>query len=187
MMDVFVHESAVVESENIGDGTRIWAGAHVMPNVYIGNNCNLGENVFVESGVVIGSGVTVKNGVSLWSGVTLEDDVFVGPEACFTNDICPRAYIKMSQKDYIVPTIIKKGASLGANSTVVCGNDIGEYAFVGAGAVVVNDVWSFQLVAGNPARGIGYVCYCGKKLPETLVCGCGRKYALGLSGQLSCL
>ena len=174
--NTFIHSKACVESDYIGKNTRIWANTHVMDGASIGSGCNLGENVFVETGVIIGSGVTIKNGVSIWSGVTIEDDVFVGPDVVFTNDICPRACIKRPQEEYMVPTTVKQGASLGANSTVICGNEIGQYAFVGAGAVVVKSVKPFELVLGNPARPAGYVCICGKRLADDLQCSCGRGY-----------
>ncbi len=157
----FVHERALCESKNIGAGTRVWAFAHVLPGAKIGENCNLGENVFVENKVVIGNGCTIKNGVAIWDCVTLEDDVFVGPNAVFTNDLRPRAFVKKGSAAFL-PTHVKKGATIGANATLVCGVTIGEYAMIAAGAVVTRDVAPYTLVAGNPARPIGKVTQDGQ-------------------------
>ena len=176
MAEVFKHPNSLVESENIGDGTRIWAFAHVMSGANIGERCNLCDHTFVESYAVLGNNVTVKNGVSIWDGVTLEDDVFVGPCVAFTNDLTPRAEVKKTPAQ-LTTTRVRKGASLGANTTVVCGITVGRYAFAGAGAVLTKDVPDYALVLGNPARVVGYMCECGARLPEHLTCGCGRAYA----------
>lgn len=184
--DVFVHSLAVNESRQVGPGTRIWAFAHVMDGAVIGSRCNIGEQCFIEGGAVIGNGVTVKNGVSVWSGVVLEDFVFVGPAAVFTNDLTPRSprdpeNAGKYSKDWLTGTRICLGASIGANATIVCGNTVGTYAMVAAGAVVTRDVFPHQLVAGCPAVPIGYVCICGKRLlwPEKKNCDtCGRHYEI---------
>ncbi|MCM1185643.1 MAG: N-acetyltransferase [Lachnoclostridium sp.] len=164
-MDYYRHDSADVHSDAcIGAGTHIWQFCCIMQGVQIGQGCNIGAYVFVETGVKIGNGVKVKNNVSLYKGVELEDDVFVGPNVVFTNVINPRSFI--SRKSEFRPTIVKKGASIGANATVVCGHTIGEYALIGAGTVVTKDVPSHALVMGNPGRVTGYVCECGEKLQK---------------------
>jgi acetyltransferase-like isoleucine patch superfamily enzyme len=172
----FVHPSALVETADIGPETRVWAFCHVMPGVRIGRACNLGDHVFVEGGVRIGDDVVIKNGVSVWEGVTLEDRVFVGPNVSFTNDVVPRAKVFHSEPS---TTLVKHGASIGANATLICPVEIGRGALVGAGAVVTRDVPDFGLVVGNPARLIGYVCYCGRRLAEQrepVSCECGRRF-----------
>jgi UDP-2-acetamido-3-amino-2,3-dideoxy-glucuronate N-acetyltransferase len=161
MPDFFVHPLALCESTDIGKNTRIWAFSHVMKDVKIGEDCNFGDHSFVESNVDIGNRVTVKNGVAIWHGVTIEDDVFLGPNCVLTNDLFPRSKAYHSED---IPTLIKKGASIGANATIICGITIGEYAMVGAGAVVKKNVLPFNLVAGVPARVIGYVSLNGDKL-----------------------
>jgi UDP-2-acetamido-3-amino-2,3-dideoxy-glucuronate N-acetyltransferase len=171
----FVHPQALVESDEIGEGTRVWAFAHVMKGAKVGAHCNICDHAFVESNVVIGDGVTIKNGVAIWDGVTLGDHVFVGPNAVFTNDLNPRAEVKKAH-DQFVPTRVEEGASIGANATIVCGVTIGRYAFIGAGTVVIRDVPAYSLVVGNPARKIGYMCECGETLPESLVCVCGNRF-----------
>ena len=170
------HRLAVVESAAVGKGTRIWAFAHVMKGARIGARCNLGEGVFVESGVVIGDDVTVKNGVALYDGVVVGDEAFLGPHAVFTNDLRPRSGRFKRPSSKLAPTRIGRGATVGANATVVCGHDVGAYAMIAAGAVVTKAVAAHALVAGVPARRIGFVCACGETLPATLRCGCGRKY-----------
>ena len=174
---VFVHDNALCEAAEVGAGTRIWAFAHVMDGARVGQNCNIGEHVFVESGALIGDGVTLKNHVAVWDGVTIEDEVFVGPAAVFTNDPNPRAAVKKGRED-LLPTLVRHGATIGANATIVCGLSIGAYAFVGAGAVVVNDVPDHALVVGNPARRRGWACACGLTLGAELACTCGRRYVL---------
>ena len=177
-MDYFVHNKAWVESKDIGNKTRIWAFSHIMENVKVGKNCNIGECCFIENGVIIGDDVTIKNGISLWNGIIIEDKVFFGPNSVFTNDIRPRS---KSHDFTILKTIIRKGSTIGANSTIICGIEIGEYSFIGAGAVVTKSVPDFTLVYGNPAQIHGYVCECGRKLEfdENIVkCFCGKEYEL---------
>jgi len=172
----YKHPNAIVESKNIGDKTRIWPFSHICKGAYVGKDCNIGECCYVESGVKIGNKVTIKNGVSLWEGVIIEDDVFIGPNAVFTNDLLPR-----SKKPYkITKTVLKKGATISANATIVCNVTIGKYAMVGAGAVVTKDVSDHELVYGIPAVFKGYVCECGKGLKITKkqsACSCGLKYS----------
>lgn len=159
----FAHETAVIDEPcEIGKGTHIWHFSHIMPHAKIGDNCNIGQNVFVGSGVVVGNNVKIQNNVSLYTGVVLEDDVFCGPSVVFTNVINPRS--RISRKSEYKPTLVKRGATLGANSTIVCGTTIGSYAFVGAGAVVTRDVPDYALVVGVPARIAGWVCQCGDRL-----------------------
>ena len=162
-MKAFIHPSAIVENpENVGEGTKIWHWVHVMPKAQIGENCILGQNVFVGNDVILGNNVRVQNNVSIYDAVRLEDDVFCGPSMVFTNVINPRSAIE--RKAEYLPTIVKTGASIGANATVVCGNQIGKYAFVGAGSVVTKPVDDFALVVGNPARKIGWVSRAGHRL-----------------------
>jgi acetyltransferase-like isoleucine patch superfamily enzyme len=170
------HPAAMVESDEIGEGTRIWAFAHVMRGARVGKNCNLGEGVFVEGGVVIGDDVTVKNGVAIYDGVTVEDEAFLGPHCVFTNDLRPRSGRHKRPPSKFSPTPIRRGATIGANATIVCGHEIGAYAMVAAGAVVTKDVPPYRLVAGVPARSVGFVCACGEDLPERLICTCGLRY-----------
>ncbi len=178
MAEVFVHSHGINDSEMVGEGTRIWAFAHVMKGARIGAGCNIGEGCFVEGGALIGDSVTVKNGVAIWDRVTIEDHVFIGPYAVFTNDRVPR-----SHPDYRTgaagwePTLVRSGATIGANATIVCGVTLGRWCFVAAGAVVTRDVPDHAMVAGNPARIIGAACRCGRKLPEDLRCSCGLAYA----------
>lgn len=183
--DFFVHPSAINESDQIGIGTRIWAFAHVLKGAVVGEQCNIGGHCYVEGGARLGNGVTLKNGVSVWEGVTLEDFVFVGPNAVFTNDKYPRsprlpaAKDRYAAKGWLVPTRIREGAVIGANATVVCGITVGRFAVIAAGAVAVRDVPDFQLVAGCPARAIGWACWCGQRLPENRephCTVCGRTY-----------
>lgn len=172
----FAHEKAIVESRSIGPGTKIWAFAHVLPGAVIGDNCNIGEGCFIENDVIIGNDVVVKNTVSIWDGVEIEDDVLIGPGAVFTNDFLPRAKIF---HDTPMRTLIKKGASIGANATVLCGIVIGEYAMIGAGSVVTKDVPAYALFYGNPARHTGWVCQCARKLVfegESTRCECAKQY-----------
>jgi UDP-2-acetamido-3-amino-2,3-dideoxy-glucuronate N-acetyltransferase len=182
-LNYFKHPFAVVESSEIGRGTRVWAFTHVMEGARVGENCNLCDHVFVESNVVIGDRVTVKNGVALWDGVVLEDLVFVGPFAVFTNDKNPRAAVRKSRREFL-QTRVCQGASIGANATLICGITIGRYAFVGAGAVVTKDVDDFAIVVGNPARRVGYMCLCGSKLRNSLSCRCGQVYEKDARGRL---
>ncbi|MBA7649068.1 Inositol 2-dehydrogenase/D-chiro-inositol 3-dehydrogenase [subsurface metagenome] len=159
----FVHPTSLVdEPSNIGDGTKIWHFSHIMPHTTIGKNCIIGQNVFIGENVNIGNNVKLENNVSVFDGVTLEDDVFCGPACIFTNIKNPRSHI--SQKGKFTPTLVKKGATIGANATIICGNTLGRYAFVGAGAVVTRDIPDYALAYGNPARIKGWVCECGIKL-----------------------
>jgi len=174
---VFVHEKGLCESEGVGEGTRVWAFAHVMAGAVVGRDCNLCDHVFVEAGARLGDRVTVKNGVQVWDRVELGDEVFVGPNATFTNDLRPRVAFRTPEEDFL-PTRVERGATIGANATIVCGTTIGEGAFVAAGAVVTRDVGAFALVAGSPARRVGWVCACGERLDASLACRCGRRYRL---------
>ncbi len=171
-----MHPLALCETEDVGPGTRVWAFAHIMAGARIGPGCNIGDHVFVESGVTIGERVTVKNNSLVYEGVTLEDDVFVGPNTVFTNDRRPRAPAVRDGAWELIPTRVRRGASLGANTTIVCGVTVGPFALVGAGAVVTADVPAHALVAGNPARHLGWVCRCGRTLPDDLTCSCGRTF-----------
>ena len=157
------HISAVIdEGAQIGDGTNIWHFTHIMPDAVIGENCNIGQNVFIDNGVVIGNGVKIQNNVSVYNGVVSEDDVFIGPSVVFTNVINPRSAIE--RKNEFKKTIVRKAASIGANATIICGNEIGHYAMIGAGAVVTKDVKPYALVVGNPAKQIGWVSEYGLRL-----------------------
>ena len=189
MAPFFAHESSYVdEGCRIGDDTTIWYFCHVTAGASIGTGCNIGQNVFVGGDVVIGNNVKIQNNVSVYSGVILEDDVFCGPSAVFTNVVNPRSHV--SRKHEFRQTIVRRGASLGANSSIVCGHTIGRYAFVGAGAVVTRDVPDYAMVLGNPARVAGWMCECGVKLasgaaaPQAARCrACGATYAAaGVSG-----
>lgn len=159
----FAHHTAVIDSgSDIGEGTRIWHFSHITGGCSIGKNCNLGQNVYISQGVKIGDNVKVQNNVSIYTGVICEDNVFLGPSMVFTNVTNPRSFV--SRKDEYRTTLVKKGASIGANATIVCGVKIGEYSLVGAGSVVIKDVPAFALVVGNPARQIGWVSEEGHKL-----------------------
>jgi UDP-2-acetamido-3-amino-2,3-dideoxy-glucuronate N-acetyltransferase len=161
--DFFAHETAVIdEGCKIGKGTKIWHFSHIMTGAEIGENCNIGQNVVVSPGVRLGRNVKVQNNVSIYTGVNCEDDVFLGPSMVFTNIINPRSAV--IRKEQYVETIVEKGASIGANSTIVCGNKIGKYSFIGAGAVVTKDVKPYALVVGNPARQTGWMSEFGHKL-----------------------
>ncbi|GGK36271.1 MULTISPECIES: acyltransferase [Flavobacteriaceae] len=163
MDNYFAHETAIIDDGcEIGAGTKIWHFSHIMPNCKIGNNCNLGQNVVVSPNVVLGKNVKVQNNVSIYSGVICEDDVFLGPSMVFTNVINPRSAI-VRRGEY-QKTLVKKGASIGANATIVCGNNIGEYAFIGAGAVVTKEIKPYALVVGNPSKQIGWISEYGHRL-----------------------
>src|ERR1044071_1859946 len=159
----FAHPTAVIDDgSEIGEGTKIWHFSHIMPGCKIGERCNIGQNVVISPGVVLGRNVKVQNNVSIYTGVVCEDDVFLGPSMVFTNVINPRSAV--NRKDQYMKTLVKRGASIGANATIVCGNDIGEFAFIGAGSVVTKEVPAFALVVGNPARQIGWMSAYGHRL-----------------------
>ena len=173
--DYFAHESSYVDEPcQVGSGTRIWHFCHIMAGCKIGKDCNIGQNVVIAGDVVIGNNVKIQNNVSIYTGVVLEDDVFCGPSMVFTNVINPRSHV--IRKDEYQKTLVRRGASIGANSTIVCGVTIGQFAFVGAGAVVTRDVPDFVLVYGSPARRQGWMCQCG----------IGLEGAASSSGRLSC-
>ena len=172
--DFYIHNTAEVSDKaNIGNNTKIWNLAQVRENAIIGENCIISKNVYIDEGVKIGNNVKIQNNVNVYHGVTIEDDVFCGPSMTFTNDLFPRAF----NKDWkVTNTLVKKGASIGANATIVCGVTIGEYALIGSGSVVTRDVKPYSLVIGNPARHVGYVCKCGNKLDSNMICNsCGEK------------
>ncbi|MFC1729236.1 acyltransferase [candidate division KSB1 bacterium] len=171
------HEWAIVESDSIGAGTRIWAFTHIMKGAQIGSDCNIGEGCYIESNVIIGNNVTIKNNICVWDRVTIEDDCFLGPNVVLTNVLKPRARFKKGLEAFH-PTLIKRGTSIGANATIICGITIGEYAFIGAGAVINRDVPSYALIVGNPGKIIGYACECGERIDFSIPCECGRKYVL---------
>lgn len=178
-MSYFIHESSYLdEGAEIGDGTRIWHFCHVMPGAVIGRDCSLGQNVVVMSHVVVGNNVKVQNNVSIYEGVVIEDDVFCGPSMVFTNVVNPRSHVP--RKDEYRRTLVRQGASIGANATIVCGVTLGRYSFVGAGAVVTCDVPDFALMVGVPARRVGWMCSCGIRLAvESGLArceGCAREY-----------
>ncbi len=187
----YVHESSYVdEGSRIGEGTKIWHFCHVMVRATIGRRCNIGQNVVISPNVAIGDNVKIQNNVSIYTGVVLEDDVFCGPSMVFTNVVNPRSHV--SRKDEYRPTLVRRGASLGANSTIVCGHTVGQYAFVAAGAVVTRDVPDYALVMGSPARVAGWMCQCGVKLavgsapPGEAVCvACGAAYRRSADGILA--
>jgi UDP-2-acetamido-3-amino-2,3-dideoxy-glucuronate N-acetyltransferase len=178
----WAHPSSFVdEGSEVGEGTKIWHFCHVMPRARIGRRCNIGQNVVVSPDVVIGDNVKIQNNVSVYTGVILEDDVFCGPSMVFTNVVNPRSHV--SRKDEYRRTLVRKGASIGANATVVCGVTIGRYGFIGAGAVVTRDIPDYALVVGNPGRISGWMCQCGIKLssgrtpPAAAACKvCGVQY-----------
>lgn len=174
----FVHESSYVdEGARIGAGTRVWHFCHVMGGAVIGERCSLGQNVVVMNGVRIGTNVKIQNNVSIYEGVVLDDDVFCGPSMVFTNVVNPRSHV--SRKHEYRTTHVKRGASIGANATIVCGVTLGEYAFIGAGAVVTRDVAAYALIAGVPGRRIGWMCQCGERLSDSGVgtcAACGTTY-----------
>lgn len=173
MSAVSVHPKGLCESETVGEGTRIWAFAHVCSGAVVGRECNIGDHAYVEGGAVLGDRVTVKNAVLLWDGVTVEDDVFLGPAVVFTNDARPRSRNADFQP---TKTLVERGASLGASVTVVCGIVVGKHSLAAAGAVLARDVPPHALVAGVPATIRGFVCVCALELPASLHCTCGRVY-----------
>ena len=194
MSNFYTHPTAIVDTKEIGENTKIWAYTHVMGGVEIGENCNIGDHCFIESGVKIGNRVTIKNGNMLFEGVELEDGVFVGPHVFFTNDIYPRSpRLPEASQRYIdhswcKPTLVKYGASLGAAAVIIAGNTIGQFATIGSGAVVTKSVAPYALIIGNPGRQIGWVCQCGLKLElvnDNGICkSCGKQYQRKLEGLI---
>ncbi len=184
-MDYFVHESSYVdEGVSIGNGTKIWHFCHIQKGARIGERCSLGQNVNVSNNVIIGNGVKIQNNVSVYEGVELEDFVFCGPSMVFTNDLTPRAKYPKGSTGYI-KTLVKYGATIGANATIVCGNTVGRWAMIASGAVVTKDVPDYALMAGVPAKQIGWVCECGMPLKDGLKCkDCNREYELA-NGKLA--
>ena len=180
----YVHPTAICEADDVGEATRIWAFAHVADGAVVGRDCNIGDHAYIEGGARVGDRVTVKNQVMIWDGVTVEDDVSVGPGVIFTNDRYPRSrrlpeasprYRR--QSDWLVPTLVRRGASIGAGAIVLPGVTIGRYASVGAGALVTRDVSDHHVVVGSPARTVGWACVCGVSLAEDLACPhCGRRF-----------
>ena len=163
MINYFSHSTAVIDpGATIGDGTMIWHFCHIMPGAVIGNKCTLGQNIFIDNNVLIGNNVKIQNNVSVYNGVVLEDQVFIGPSVVFTNVINPRSFIE--RKDEFKQTRVKKGATIGANATLICGVEIGEYAMIGAGAIITKNVLPYSLMAGNPARQIGWMSKAGARL-----------------------
>jgi UDP-2-acetamido-3-amino-2,3-dideoxy-glucuronate N-acetyltransferase len=183
MTDYFLHASSYVDAgANIGAGTKIWHFCHVMQGAQVGEHCNIGQNVFIAAGVRIGNRVKIQNNVSVYDGVTLEDDVFLGPSMVFTNVVNPRSHVP--RRGEYRPTLVRRGTTIGANATILCGVTLGEYAFVGAGAVVTHDIPPYALVYGTPARLHGWMCRCGERLSlssqpvsETAICSrCNTRY-----------
>ena len=173
-MSYFSHKSTEIQSKKIGDGTSVWQFVVILENATIGKNCNINSHVFIENDVIIGDNVTIKSGVQIWDGVTLEDNVFVGPNVTFTNDLVPRS---KQYPELFAKTIIKKGASIGANATIIAGNKIGEYALIGAGSVVTKNINKNEVWAGNPAKKTGYISDTGELLNLELVSKTsGKKY-----------
>jgi len=188
--DYYTHDTAVVDQPaNIGAGTKIWHFSHIMAGASIGSGCTIGQNVFVGSTASIGNNVKIQNNVSVYEGVDIEDDVFCGPSCVFTNVIRPRSAFPRSDRNFD-KTLVRKGVTIGANATIVCGITIGEHAFIGAGAVVTRDVPAYTLVFGNPAKHVGWICRCGEKLGAesggkgTTCSACGAKYRAA-GGNLS--
>jgi acetyltransferase-like isoleucine patch superfamily enzyme len=180
--ETYVHPTALVETSEVGRGTTVWAFAHIMDGAVVGEDCKIGDHAFIESGAVLGDRVVVKNNSLIWHGVSIGDDVFVGPNTVFTNVVAPRARYQTFPEDW-VKTEVAERASIGANTTIVCGIRIGLNAMVGAGSVVTRDVPDHGLVYGNPARRVGWACDCGQRLEDGLECpGCGRRYEVTAAG-----
>ncbi len=180
-MDVSVHPSAVIDEDvELGDGTRVWHFVHISRGARLGERCVLGQNVFIGRDVRIGRGVKIQNNVSVYEGVEIEDDVFLGPSCVFTNVINPRASIE--RKDEFRRTRVRRGATVGANATILCGHELGEHCMIGAGSVVTRGAGPFELLVGNPARRLGFICACGLRLPaearEPRCAGCRRRYRI---------
>jgi len=184
MSNYFKHDKAIVSNEAVvGEGTRIWAFVNIADGASVGKECNICDGCYIEKGAVVGNNVTLKNGVCVFEGITLEDNVFCGANVGFTNDRHPRSIRDNSW--VLEKTLVKKGATIGTNSTILCGITIGEYAFIGAGSVVTKDVPSYALVVGCPARHAGYACSCGRKLDDSYNCvACGLAYVM-VDGELS--
>lgn len=176
MAKYFLHESSYVDDNvEIGEGTKIWHFSHILGGAKIGEKCSIGQNVNIGNNVKIGDGCKLQNNVSVYEGVELEDYVFCGPSMVFTNDLTPRAKYPKGPAGY-KKTLLRRGATVGANATVVCGNELGKWCMIAAGAVVTKDVPPYALMAGVPAKRIGWVCECGKRLENSLKCSCGRHY-----------
>ncbi len=186
--DPYIHPTAIVDCTQIGAGTRIWAFCNIQARAVIGRDCNIGDHCFVENNVIVGDRVTIKNGVSLWDGVIVEDDIFIGPNAVFTNDVYPRSKV---HHETPARTVLRRGATIGANAVIIAGHTIGQYAFIGAGSVVTRDVPDFTLWLGNPARQVGFVCKCAERLDISaspnnnteITCTCGMSYRV-IDGSL---
>lgn len=180
MANFYKHETSIIDDgAQIGDNSRVWHWVHICGGARIGSKCSLGQNVFVGNKVRIGNNVKIQNNVSIYDNVTLEDDVFCGPSMVFTNVINPRSHVE--RKSEYMDTVVKKGASIGANATVVCGKTIGSFAFVGAGAVVTKDIPDYALVVGNPAKRVGWICECGEKIQgvgEVSCAHCSKRYMI---------
>ena len=186
MSSIFVHESAYVDDpSSIGEGTKIWHFAHVLPHTAIGENCVLGQNVMAGPHVIIGNGCKIQNNVALYKGVRLEENVFCGPSCVFTNVLTPRANVE--RKDEFGETLVKRGATIGANATIVCGNTLGAFCMIAAGAVVTKDVLDYALMAGVPARRIGWVSQAGERLGSDLICPRNGQHYAEIDGQLKLL
>lgn len=193
MKKAYIHPTALAESREIGAGTRVWAFTHILPGARVGQDCNIGDHCFIESGAVVGDNVTLKNGNMVWEGVRLADGVFVGPNVFFTNDRHPRSprlpqarWRYAEKRNWLVPTTIERGAALGAGAVILAGVNVGEYATVGAGAVVTKPVLPHALVLGNPARQVGWVCRCGSSLQfrrgRAACAECGSRFKLTKEG-----
>jgi UDP-2-acetamido-3-amino-2,3-dideoxy-glucuronate N-acetyltransferase len=186
--EYFVHAKGLVdEGARIGRDTRVWAFAHVLPGATVGQRCNICDHAYIETGATLGDDVTVKTSVSVWEGVTVENGVFLGPSCVFTNDRVPRSLIKRPKAAWLVPTLLKEGCTIGANATIICGNTVGRFAFVAAGAVVTSDVPDHAVVAGVPAKQRGWICKCGGTLTaatKQTCAACGQAYVRAKSRMM---